>query len=59
MPPNKRAERAFNLEQRLQSMQSQLSMTYIKSPISGTVDEVKLKLGELHLGFAVFVFVNF
>lgn len=34
------------LEQRLQSMQSQLSMTYIKSPISGTVDEVKLKLGE-------------
>jgi membrane fusion protein, multidrug efflux system len=28
-------------------MQSQLSMTYIKSPIQGIVDEVKIKIGEM------------
>ncbi len=35
------------LEQKLKTMESQLSMTYLKSPIQGTVDEVKIKLGEM------------
>ncbi|MDQ3141593.1 MAG: efflux RND transporter periplasmic adaptor subunit [Bacteroidota bacterium] len=34
-------------EQRLQTMQAQLAMTLIKAPVSGTVDEVNLKLGEM------------
>lgn len=36
-----------SLESRLAAVQSQINMTKIKSPISGTVDEVKVKLGEM------------
>lgn len=35
------------LELRLKTLESQLAMTYIKSPINGTVDHVALKLGEM------------
>lgn len=36
-----------SMESRLASIESQINMTRIKSPISGTVDEVKVKLGEM------------
>lgn len=35
------------LEFKLKTLESQLAMTYIKSPIQGTVDQVALKLGEM------------
>jgi len=35
-----------NLERQLESMEEQLDMFRIKSPISGTVDEVNVKVGE-------------
>lgn len=35
------------LESKMETLQSQLAMTYIKSPINGIVDEVKLKIGEI------------
>jgi RND family efflux transporter MFP subunit len=35
------------LEQKMKTLETQLGMTLIKSPVSGVVDEVKLKLGEM------------
>lgn len=35
------------LEQKMKTLESQLAMTHIKSPINGIVDEVKIKLGEM------------
>ncbi len=35
------------LEQRLKTMESQLSMSYIRAPVSGVVDEVKMRVGEM------------
>jgi membrane fusion protein (multidrug efflux system) len=35
------------LEQKLKTLESQLSMTHIKSPISGVVDAVNIKAGEM------------
>ena len=35
-----------SMERRMASMQEQLSMTRIKSPISGTVDDVNIKIGQ-------------
>ncbi|MBK6545947.1 MAG: efflux RND transporter periplasmic adaptor subunit [Saprospiraceae bacterium] len=47
------------LESKMQTLQSQLAMTYIKSPISGTVDDVHLKIGEIaNPGFAGIRVVN-
>jgi RND family efflux transporter MFP subunit len=48
-----------SLEQRLQTMEAQLSMTYIKAPVSGIVDEIKVKLGEMaNPGFSGIRVVN-
>lgn len=47
------------LEEKLKSIQTQLNMTYIKAPINGTVDEVKVKIGEIAApGFAGIRLVN-
>jgi membrane fusion protein (multidrug efflux system) len=47
------------LEEKLKSVQTQLNMTYIKAPVSGTVDEVKVKIGEIAApGFAGIRIVN-
>ncbi len=35
------------LELKLQTLQTQFSMSYIKAPVSGIVDEVNLKIGEM------------
>ncbi len=35
------------LEQKLQTLQTQFSMSYIKAPVAGVVDEVNLKIGEM------------
>lgn len=35
-----------NLEKQIKTVQSQLDLTYIKSPINGIVDEIKVKVGE-------------
>ncbi len=35
------------LEQKLKTLEAQLAMSYIKAPVSGTVDVVQLKLGEM------------
>ncbi|MBK7360575.1 MAG: biotin/lipoyl-binding protein [Saprospiraceae bacterium] len=47
------------LELKLKTLESQLAMTYIKSPIQGTVDQVNLKIGEIASpGFAGVRVVN-
>lgn len=47
------------LEQKMKTLESQLAMTYIKAPVSGVVDEVKLKLGEMaNPGFSGIRVVN-
>lgn len=47
------------LEQKLKTLQSQLSMTNIKSPVNGIVDEIKVKIGEIASpGFAGIRVVN-
>ncbi len=35
------------LEKKIATLQSQLGMSYIKSPVAGVVDEIKLKIGEI------------
>lgn len=48
-----------SLERRLATLQEQNDMTKIKSPISGTVDEVRIKVGEnVAPGVPVFRIVN-
>lgn len=47
------------LELKMKTLESQLAMTYIKSPIQGTVDQVNLKIGEIASpGFAGVRVVN-
>lgn len=47
------------LEERLKSLQTQLALTTIKSPVDGVVDEIKLKIGEMASpGFAGIRVVN-
>lgn len=47
------------LELKMKTLESQLAMTYIKSPIQGTVDQVNLKIGEIASpGFAGIRVVN-
>lgn len=49
-----------SLEKRLATLQSQLEMTRIKAPVSGTVDEVNLKLGQaVSPGLPLLRVVNF
>jgi RND family efflux transporter MFP subunit len=36
-----------SLESRIKSMEAQLNMSRIKAPVSGTIDDVRLKLGEM------------
>lgn len=36
-----------NLEKQIKTVQSQLELTYIKSPINGVIDEIKVKVGEM------------
>jgi membrane fusion protein (multidrug efflux system) len=36
-----------SLESRIKSMEAQLNMSRIKAPVSGTVDDVRIKLGEM------------
>lgn len=36
-----------NLEKQIKTVQSQLELSYIKSPINGVVDEIKVKIGEM------------
>lgn len=36
-----------NLEKQIKTVQSQLDLSYIKSPINGVVDEIKVKVGEM------------
>lgn len=35
------------LEQKLQTLEAQLALSYLKAPVSGIVDEITLKLGEM------------
>lgn len=35
------------LEQKLKTLEAQLDMSYIKAPVSGTIDAVQLKIGEM------------
>jgi len=47
------------LEERLKTLQAQLALTTIKSPVDGVVDEIKLKIGEMASpGFAGIRVVN-
>jgi membrane fusion protein (multidrug efflux system) len=49
-----------SLEKRLATLQSQLETTRVKSPVSGTVDELNIKLGQaVSPGFPLFRVVNF
>lgn len=49
-----------SLEKNLATINNQLSMTRIKSPINGTVEEVNLKVGQMAMpGSAAFRVVNF
>jgi RND family efflux transporter MFP subunit len=49
-----------NLEKALATLNDQLEMTRIKSPINGSVEEVNLKVGQWHLpGFLLFALLTF
>jgi len=48
-----------NLKNRLQTLQAQLDMAYIKSPINGVVDGILVEAGELAMpGFQIMQLVN-
>ncbi len=48
-----------NLEKQIKTVQSQLDLSYIKSPINGVVDEIKIKIGEMTApGFSGIRIVN-
>ena len=48
-----------SLENKLQTMQAQLDMAYIKSPIDGIVDDIYIEVGEMAMpGFQIMQVIN-